>query len=78
MGMLICKSIINDSGRLFKIDEEHVRKDRNGRAGLEALVVVRKKVENLIDELVEQGKIMDGEEIKQFFDEIIKERKNCI
>ena len=46
-------------------------------ASLGALVVARKKVEKLIDELVEQGK-MDGEEIKQFFDEIIKERKNCI
>jgi len=34
-------------------------------AGLGALVVARKKVEKLIDELVEQGK-MDGEEIKQF------------
>ncbi|MCD5405969.1 MAG: hypothetical protein LRZ91_05735 [Desulfotomaculum sp.] len=39
--------------------------------------MAHKKVEKLIDELVEQGK-MDGEEIKQFFDEIIKERKNCI
>ena len=35
-------------------------------AGLGALVVAHKKVEKLIDELVEQGKIMDGEEIKQF------------
>ena len=44
-------------------------------AGLGALVVACRKVERLIDELVEQGKI-DGEDIKQSFDDIIKERKN--
>ena len=39
-------------------------------AGLGALVVSRKKAERLIDELVEQGE-MDGEEIKQFFNDLV-------
>jgi len=41
-------------------------------AGLGALVVACRKVERLIDGLVEQGK-MDGEDIKQLFDDIIKD-----